>query len=204
MFNRHPWIPVLLLLSTAASMPGCNLEPLRRTVTAPETQRPASSPSEAEQLLTYVLQARLMPPAEFALEKDRARTEFAAEKSSHNRIKLAILIALSPPSVAASAALDDAEFQALVDPLAFSAGASLASTEPALRAIATLLQGMAQDRKRLREITIRSQSTRREEASAQAEARILRIQVEDLEKKLNALKSIERSVTSRSAEGGVK
>ena len=169
----------------------------------------AFQPSEAELLLTYVLQARLLLPAEFALEKDRMRAEFVAEKSNRKRVKLAILMALSPPVLApVAAAAEDGELLALIEPLAYSANASLASTEPALRAIATLLLSAAQNRKHLREqlrdTLTRSQANRREEVNAQSEARILRIQVEDLEKKLNALKSIERSVTSRSAEGGVK
>lgn len=209
MISPHPWLSGSLLVLIAASLVGCTVVPAHVDAPIPEAKIVAYKPSDAEQLLTYVLRARMLSPAEFALEKDRVRAEFAAEKSNQKRVKLAILMALSPPVLAPAAAVaEDAEFQALVEPLAFSGSLSPASTEPALRAIATLLQSMAQDRKRLRDqlrdVVARSQATRREEANAQAEARILRIQVEDLEKKLNALKSIERSVTSRSAEGSVK
>ncbi len=203
MITPRSWLAGLLLLTITASLAGCALVPAR--VDAPEAKTASSLPSDAEQLLTYILQARMLSPAAFTLEKDRVRAEFAVEKSSHRRVKLAILMALSPPALAPAALAEEAELQALLEPLAFG---SSASPEPALRAIATLLQSVTQDRKRLREqlrdAVARGQATRREEASAQAEARILRIQVEDLEKKLNALKSIERSVTTRSTEGSVK
>ena len=203
MITPHSWFAGLLLLTITASLAGCALVPAH--VDAPEAKTTSSLPSDAEQFLTYILQARMLSPAALTLEKDRARTEFAIEKSSHRRVKLAILMALSPPALAPAALAEEAEFQALLEPLAFGTSAS---PEPALHAIATLLLSVAQDRKRLREqlreAVARGQAIRRAEASVQAEARILRIQVEDLEKKLNALKSIERSVTSRSAEGGVK
>ena len=176
----------------------------------PERAPKSSVPqlSEADQLLTYALQARLLP-ADFSLEKERARAEIVADKSPYKRVKLAMLIALSPPaSTPAAAAADDSEIQGLVEPIAFNTNPAQASDEPALRGIAALLLSAAQERKRLREqlrdTMLRSQANRRDEVSAQTEARILRTQVEELEKKLNALKSIERSVNSRSAEGGIK
>lgn len=199
------WHTDLLLLTITASLAGCTLVPAHVDAPAHEAKTATYQPSDAEQLLTYILQARMLSPAEFAMEKDRARAEFAVDKSSYKRVRLAILMALSPPALTPAAVTEEAEFQALLEPLAFGTSAS---PEPALRAIATLLQSVTQDRKRLREqlrdAVARGQATRREEASALAEARILRIQVEDLEKKLNALKSIERSVTSRSTEGSVK
>ncbi len=200
----HPRRLSTLLILAGIFLQGCNLLPTRLARLSPEMPPAAQQSSETEQLLSYVLQARLLTPAEFGLEKDRVRAELATEKSSRNRIKLAILIAFSAPLTTVSGTQEETELLSLIEPLAFSPGASPSSAEPGIRAIATLLQNMAQDRRRLREVVARSQTSRREEANAQAEARILRMQLEDLEKKLNALKSIERSVTSRSAEGSAK
>ena len=187
---------------------GCAL-PARFALPERASKISVSQLSEADQLLAYALQAGLLLPADFLLEKERARAEFIADKSSYKRVKLAMLIALSPPaSTSAAATADDSEIQGLVEPIAFNTNPAQASDEPAVRGIAALLLSAAQERKRLREqlrdTMLRSQANRRDEISAQTEARILRTQVEELEKKLSALKSIERSVNSRSAESGVK
>ena len=161
----------------------------------------------SELLLNYSLEARAMSAADLANEKDRARAEFGRNKSEFNRMKLAILIALSPSNVSSSASgavagiSEDAELNSLLEPITYGAAATGNSPAPDLRALAMLIQTLVQDRKKLRDqlkdAQSRTQTTRRDEASSQTEARILRAKVEELEKKLDALKSIERSVNTK-------
>ncbi len=193
-----------LMIGALVILQGCTLLPSQVSRPASEAPTQATQSSDGEQLLTYVLRARLMTAGELTAEKDRARAELALDNSNRNRVKLAILLAFTLPGAAGPSAQEDAELQSLIEPMAFSPSVSLSSSEPGVRAIATLLQSLAQDRRRVRELLARNQASRRDEANAQAEARILRMQLEELERKLNALKSIERSVTSRSAEGNTK
>jgi len=194
---------------------GCALEPAKvdRVPTPDPTiifQPAAASASDA--LQTLLLQARKMAPAELAIEKEKVRAEFNADKSEFTRIKLALLLTLSAPSNASAAMLvaDDAELTSLVDPVATAAGTTTvigsSSTEPRtseaeLKVVALLIQSSVQERKRLREqareAQARAQVTKAEVTKKEEEARNLRTKVEELEKQLAALQSIERSVTSR-------
>ena len=188
--------------------------------TTPFTQAPAQgihaktelAPQiTSEQLLHYLLTARAMTPSDFAAEKERARAEFLHNKTEFNRLKLAILISLSPamgtgiataPLAAAANSAEDTELTTLLEPFTYSVASSANATSSDLRALAMLIQGLVQDRKKLRDLLKdalnRTQITRRDELSLQSEARILRAKVEELEKKLDALKSIERSVSVKS------
>ena len=165
----------------------------------------------SEQLLHYLLTARAMTPSDFAAEKERARAEFLHNKTEFNRLKLAILISLSPamgtgiataPLAAAANSAEDTELTTLLEPFTYSVASSANATSSDLRALAMLIQGLVQDRKKLRDLLKdalnRTQIARRDELSLQSEARILRAKVEELEKKLDALKSIERSVSVKS------
>lgn len=185
---------------------GCALQPTVVQPPAVETRvviEPAPK-SASEQLLNFLLEARAMPASDLSNEKDRARAEFAKNKTEFNRMKLAILIALSSAinqivQPAATNTADDNELAALLEPLTYSVNASGSAAAPDLRGLAMLIQSLVQDRKKLRDqlkdALTRTQTTRRDELSSQSEARILRAKVEELEKKLDALKSIERSVS---------
>jgi hypothetical protein len=194
---------------------GCALEPAKIDRVPPPDptiiMQPAT-PSASDALQTLLLQARKMAPAELAIEKEKVRAEFNTDKSEISRIKLALLLAQPAPSNASAATLaaDDAELTALVDPVAASAGTTTVvgsnSTEPRtseaeLKVLALLIQGNVQERKRLREqareAQSRTQVAKTEATKNEQEARILRTKVEELEKQLAALKSIERSVNSR-------
>ena len=205
---------------------GCAIQPTLITPPPVETRaivEPAPKLG-SEILLNYLLEARAMSAADLAAEKDRARTEFSQSKTEMNRLKLAILIALSPgatagapagapaSAVASATIAEESELNLLLEPLIYATayGATAPNPAPAadLRALATLIQALVVDRKKLRDqlkdSIARTQTTRREEASSQTEARILRAKVEELEKKLDALKSIERSVSVKSEKGEKK
>ncbi len=185
---------------------GCAIQP----VTAPPPQAEARVIIEpapklvSEQLLNYLLEARALSASDLMAEKERVRADFLHSKTEFNRMKLAILIAIPPAAAQSSAtsSAEDAELNTLLDPLTYGLATSGNAAAPDLRALAVLMQGLVQDRKKLRdqlrESLNRTQTTRRDEASSLSEARILRAKVNELENKLDALKSIERSVSVKS------
>jgi hypothetical protein len=202
----------------------CAIEPNRIERPAPPIEpkvliEPAA-PSAADRLLQYMTQIRKLSYPDLLAERERVRTDFALDRSEFNRVKLALTLALpSLPNTATNAvggliltvpslttAAEDNELIALTEPItAAGTAANGTATEPEMRALAMLIQSLAQDRKRVRdqtrEIQTKALAKGREEAvTKEQEARILRLRVEELEKQLTALKSIERSVNTRGTE----
>jgi hypothetical protein len=175
-----------------------------------------AAPSDGDILMAYVLQVRKLSAEDFLVEQNRVRTEFSNNNSEYSRVKLAVMLALTPittatavapvaaatpaPATLASNGNEDAELIALLDPLVFSVTASGSSAKPELRALAHIIQGMAHERKRLRELAKVAQTKvtviKRDESSV-LESRQLKVRIEDLERQLAALKSIEKSVGAR-------
>lgn len=196
---------LVLLIALLCLLGACALDPKR--VEPPVTRlivQPAPL-SEIDQLLAYLLQVRKFDTREFATEREQSRSLFLADKSDFNRIKLAVLLA-SMPFAANPNMVDDAELIALLEPLAsrtntVTEGNPAIAKESEVRALATLMYAMAQDRKKLRDqwrdAQARLNALRRDD-SKEMEARALRTRVEELEHKLAALKSIDRSVNRRS------
>lgn len=198
----------ILLLGACALQPQRGEPPLERIIvkTVP--------PSEADQLLAYMMQTRKLDAREFATEREQMRNAFQAEKSEFNRVKLAILLTSIPASLSSSGATayasEDTELTALLEPLVSntSANTTTARTEAStveqkseVRALAMLIYSMVQDRKKLRDQwreALARQSTTRRDETKDAEIRALRARTEELERNLAALKSIDRSVNSRS------
>ena len=199
-------LPFFIVMLIVAS--GCAIQPTAVTPQVETRVIVERAPKLAsELLLNYLLEARAMSAADLTAEKERVRVEFSLNKSEFNRMKLAILLALSPASLPNSApnpaigSSEDIELSNLLEPITYGVTANGNSPAPDLRALATLIQALVHDRKKLRdqlkEAQSRTQTTRRDEVSSQTEARILRAKVDELEKKLDALKSIERSVSTK-------
>jgi hypothetical protein len=185
---------------------GCALESKRAEL--PPTPEPrvitVRATSTVDQLMTLILQARKLPQAEFIAERDRARSDYAQDRSDMNRVRLAVWLSLAPPAPTGSGSNDD-EIIALVDPVAFNGGSATTAPDPEVRALAVLIQSLVQVRKRqaelARETQVKTQASRREElTAAQTEARNLRLRVEELEKQLAAYKSIFRSAPPRASD----
>jgi hypothetical protein len=194
------WIALLPVALLAA----CALEP-RRIEAPPETRiivQPAL-PSDADLLLGHIAGVRKLDAREFAAERDIARNQFQRDRSDFNRIKYALILALIPAastSAAATVAQDDVELMSLIEPLVSTAGPGTAAGDSQIRALAALLQGMVIDRRRVREQLRETQvrlALARKDDTRDAEARALRARVDELEARLNALKSIDRSVNRR-------
>ena len=201
-------LKLISVLMPMCLLGACALEPKR--IEPPQTRlivQPAI-PSESDQLLVYFAQVRKFDARELASEREQMRNAFQLGKSEFNRVKLAILLASTPTALLtpAASANDDAELIGLLEPLVNGPSASTADTAAVanrveISALASLVYGMAQDRKKLREqwreTQARVNALRRDETK-DVEARALRAQVDELERKLAALKSIDRSVNRRS------
>lgn len=203
-------LKLILLLVPVSLLSACAFEPKGGEPPVTRVIMQPVPPSDLDQLLAYMTQMRTLDAREFAVERERIRNAFQADKSEFNRVKLALLLASIPasslPSPASANAIDDGDLIALLAPLVHNAGASTAAIPPAaqqagIRALAMLMHGMAQDRKKLRdqwrEAQARVNAMRRDD-TREVEARALRARVEELERNLAALKSIDRSVNRRS------
>ena len=170
------------------------------TSPTPVVIQPAS-PSEADQLLSEVARWRSIDTREFSIERENARGRFMREKSDFNRVRLALSLALlTPNALVANGALEDAELAALLEPLLTGPNAVSTPGGWEIRALATLLYGMTSERRKIREL-LRDAQMRlvlaRKVDARESEARALRARIEELEAKLEALKSIDRSVNRR-------
>lgn len=201
----------ILLLVPMALLAACALEPKRADPPPARVVVQPAPPSETDQLLTYMMQTRKLDARELANEREQLRAIFQADKSEFNRVKLALVIAPAPLTSATAAANlttnanDDAELITLLEPLvnnnsASSTDALVVPQSFEIRALSTLIYGIAQDRKKLRdqwrEAQARVNALRRDDTK-EVEARALRARVEELEAKLAALKSIDSSVNRR-------
>jgi hypothetical protein len=195
--NSKTSIALLLtgLLAACALESGRIEAPATRIVVQP------APPSAADQLLSQLAGMRQLEPREFAVARENTRNQFLRDKSDFNRIKYALILALVPvatSTVSVSAAQDDVEFISLLEPLV--AGTVVASGDAELRALATLVYGVVADRRKVREQlrdTLVKLALAKKDDTRDAEARALRVRVEELETKLDALKSIDRSVNRR-------
>ena len=196
-----------LLLAPICLLGACALEPKR--IEPPSTRvviQPAAA-SETDQLLAYLMRARAFQTPEFTIEREQLRYALQKQKTDFMRVKLALLLSsaapIPAPSGATSIGNDEAEVIALLEPIVAGAPASdgiYLAEHARIRALATLLHGMANDRRKLREQWRETQarlSALRRDDTKGVEARALRARVEELEQKLAALKSIDRSVNRR-------
>jgi hypothetical protein len=178
-----PALLPLLLLSACALEPTLPPPPETRIIVQP------APPSDGERLLQHLARVRKLDNREFAGEREQARAEFARDKSEFSRVKLALVMTLSP----APGAQDDAELVGLLEPV-------LSGADSDVRTLASLLHGLVGERRRMREQLRDSQARlalARKDDTRDAEARALKARIEELETKLDALKSIDRSVHDR-------
>jgi hypothetical protein len=149
---------------------------------------PAKAPSVSESIMTYVLKVRNLTNSVLTDEVHKMREALAREKSDANRLKLAVVLVQSGST-------DEAEILSLVDP------ATQEHVDPGLRGLAVLLHTALTDRRKTREALLATQGrlrdTQKSQESTLARSDQLKKQVEELEKKLTALKSIEKSLIQR-------
>ena len=170
---------VLLALSLA----GCSA--IERFI--PRTAEPAAAP--AQELAAYLASLRGMGESRLASEAARQRETAAREPGDVARVKAAIALSLVPHA-------DEAEVLALVEPVA-----ARASAPAEVRGMASFLQAMAQERRRLRESAAAAATRLREERHARdaekQRADALQERAAQLQQKLDALSDLEKSLSNR-------
>lgn len=132
-------------------------------------------PSDLDALLTYFDQVRKLQPAELSKEQETVRQAFAKDKSDLNRMRLALIQAMP-----GSAVRNDPGAQALLEPLLRDGS----HRDSGLRSLAMLLNGYLVEQKRYEERLRDDQK-----------------QIEDLQAKIEALTSIEKSLMDRGQKG---
>jgi hypothetical protein len=148
------------------------------------------SRSSAAELVKYL--ARLKTMSESALSAEASRQRQAAHRQSDDvaRVKAAMAMVVS-------AQADEAEVLALVEPLAKKDG----TTDSDVRAMASFLQGIAHERRRLKEsaaatgVRLRDAQRARENEKQRADA--LQERAAQLQQKLDALTDLEKSLSDR-------
>jgi hypothetical protein len=166
----------ILLLAACSSVP--EIEPATTTASAaPAT--PAQT--YAEDLLAYL--GRLRTMNETALGAEAARMK--RDASDVARVKAALAMALSPQS-------DEADILELVEPVT-----RRTSADRDVRAMATLVQSMATERRRLKQRVAATTGELREERRA---AETQKQRAEALQQKLDALTQLEKSLAARETQ----
>ncbi len=200
---RSKILPTIFPAIFAALAGGCVHERQPIDISTPPARlviQPAT-PSEADQLLREAARWRSLDARELGIERENARNRFMREKSDFNRVRLALALALlAPGGQAATSVNDDVELAALLEPLLTGPNATSTPGGWEIRALATLLYSMTSERRKIRELLRESQARpalARKDEARENETRALRTRLEDLEAKLDALKSIDRSVNRR-------
>ena len=168
--------------------------------TQPATQpAPAASPSAmarlfgrtstAEELVAYLDRIRVLNEAGVAAEAARQRQAAQRDQTDLSRVKAALALSLTNPA-------EEGELLALVDPVARKP-----SADPDLKAMASFLQALAADRRRLRESATAAGTRLREERrlheAQKQRADALQERAAQLQQKLDALTEIEKSLSDR-------
>ncbi len=153
---------------------------------------PALAPLDAgESLAGYMDRLHGMDEQRLAAEAARQRSLASRDTGDLTRVRAALALSLVPHA-------DEAEILALVQPVAARQDA------PAdVRGMASFLQAMATDRRRLRESAAASGQKLREEHHAREQekqrADALQQRATELQQKLDALSELEKSLSSRPA-----
>ena len=200
---------LLLLPLTACLVVACAVDPPRIEPPQSSIAVQPARPSETDRLLAYLVSIRKLDARAINSERELVRSTLLAEKTDFNRVKLAALLMPSQASTTSNASAasvsDDAELIAVLEPVIqaldqLSTGLSPDSKAAEIRALALLMHGAALDRKRardqLRDAQAKLSAIRRDD-SKDVEARALRTRVTELERKIAALTSIDRSVNQR-------
>ncbi len=184
-----------------ATMLACLLSACAHDV-AKQSVSPTSAPpttvrtSAADETISAIQTLQNLTPADLQTAKESAREMFERDPVAFRRMRYVLAMFVSPPTPA-----DDDRLLALVEPMIGSAefrqtadGIIAAVIQQSATARKKLREEMAQQRLRANTVVAGSASKRDDR---DAELRSLRAKVEDLEKQLAAMKSIERSVTRR-------
>ena len=139
-------------------------------------------PNEVETLIAEFSRLRKLPPVELAREQEAARQAFNQSRTESARVRFAMALAM--PGGPGS---DDARALELLDPLVKAPGA-------ALHSLAFLLASYVQEQRRLTA----------QVAGLQQNLQGLQANVQGLQQKLDAIKTLERSLSGRGEPATVR
>lgn len=172
-----------LIVAAALMLGACSL--IERPADGP---RGASTP-ESHELVAYLETLRRLPETRLAAEATRQREIAAREPGDVAKVKAAIALSLAPHA-------DESEILALVEPVAARRAAS-----EEVRGMASFLQAMALERRRLRESAAAAGARLREERHGREvekqRADSLQERAAQLQQKLDALSELEKSLSDR-------
>ncbi|HXS51728.1 MAG TPA: hypothetical protein VN782_04280 [Usitatibacter sp.] len=154
-----------------------------------ESAMPALAPPAGETLASYMDRLHAMNEQALAAEAARQRRIAAANADDLARVRAALALSLAPHG-------DENEILALVDPVVARRRAAAD-----VRGMASFLQAMAADRRRLRESAAAAGQKLREEHHAREQekqrADALQERAADLQQKLDAFSELEKSLSKR-------
>ncbi len=179
-----------------AALAGCSLferpadpAPVTSTPETPAILAPLVGRSTAQDLMAYLGRLRTMSESALAAETTRQRAAAQKQPSDVAKLKVAMAMVVAPQA-------EEADILAMVDPIARKETA-----EAEVRAMASFLQGVAVERRRLKESAatagarLRDERRARETEKQRAEA--MQERAAQLQQKLDALTDLERSLSDR-------
>lgn len=145
--------------------------------------------SSAQELVAYLAKLRTLSEAALAAETNRQRIAAQRQPSDVARLKVALAMTVAPQA-------EEADILAMVEPIA-----KRDSADADVRAMASFLQGIAAERRRLKESAaaagarLRDERKARETEKQRAEA--MQERAAQLQQKLDALTDLEKSLSDR-------
>jgi len=187
---------IALAAALAFALTGCALldkiAPPPKETPVPAPRVAASTPthiSPAEELVAYL--ARLKSLNESALNAEASRQRQAAQRDSSEVAKIKAAMAMT-----IAAQVEETDILAIVDPLAKNSRG-----DADVRAMASFLQGIAQERRRLKESAAaagtRLRDAQRARDTEKQRADALQERAAQLQQKLDALTELEKSLSDR-------
>ena len=146
-------------------------------------------PAYTSNLAAYLEQLRGMDETKLAAEATRQRVVATRDASDLARVKAALALSLAPHA-------EEADILALVDPVVARPGA-----HGEVPAMASFLQAMATERRRLKESAAaagtRAAAERRAHETEKQRADAMQARADELQQKLDALSNLEKSLSDR-------
>jgi hypothetical protein len=178
-----------IALAALALVAACANEPETSSYEPEPAVASNPRPAYASNLSTYLEQLRGMNETRLTAEAARQRSLAARDASDLARVKAALALSLAPHA-------DEAEILALVDPVLARSG-----TRGEVPAMASFLQAMAMERRRLKESAAaagtRAATEHRAHETEKQRADALQARADELQQKLDALSSLEKSLSDR-------
>lgn len=177
-------------LALAALAAGCAMSPPAPVPAAKAPVQAAPAAHTADRLLASLARLLALDEAGLNAEIARRRAELATNPGHQARVETALAVAMAP-------APDDELVAALVAPVL----AAFPPAEPDLRAMAGFLQGLATERRKLRDglaaASAKSRDDRRESQAQRLRADAQQERADRLQAKLEALTNLEKSLANR-------